>query len=321
MLLRAKAGSAVLLSLLILGVGTSLAQTRPSLKQTGTEAIPEPAIPAILRAFDRYEVVGMPAAHGMKDLNDFIFSLIRTPAFPEKVNDIVVECGNSLYQPILDRYIAGNEVPFAEVQKAWRNTTQPMCGTSAFFEQFFPLVRTINKRLPLEKRLRVLGGDPPVDWDKFTGMKEAPKSLFDRDGSIASVMETEVFAKHRKALMLFGTFHIMHVASYEKDHPNSTFVISDLLFFNADLTGVTANPFAAWPVPSLAMAKGTWVGALDVSHFFPPLIMVDKDCNVVSGFPKKRTKADGRVGGRVSLPGTSRISAKRANACRYCLGR
>ncbi len=32
----------------------------------------------------------------------------------------------------------------------------------------------------------------------------------DRDESIASVIEREVLAKHRKALMLFGAFHIMH---------------------------------------------------------------------------------------------------------------
>ena len=53
----------------------------------------------------------MPEAHGMKDVDDFILSLIRDPTFPKKVNDIEVECGNSLYQPVLDRYIAGDDVP------------------------------------------------------------------------------------------------------------------------------------------------------------------------------------------------------------------
>jgi hypothetical protein len=71
-------------------------------KPIALEPTPEPAIPAILAAFDRYEVVAIPEAHGMKDLDDFILSLIRDPAFPVKVNDIEVECGNSLYQPVLD---------------------------------------------------------------------------------------------------------------------------------------------------------------------------------------------------------------------------
>jgi hypothetical protein len=38
----------------------------------------------------------MREAHGMKDVDDFTLSLIRNPSFPEKVNDIAVECGNSL---------------------------------------------------------------------------------------------------------------------------------------------------------------------------------------------------------------------------------
>jgi hypothetical protein len=42
----------------------------------------------------------MGAAHGFKDLDDYILSLIRNQAFPDKVNDIVVKCGNCLYQDI-----------------------------------------------------------------------------------------------------------------------------------------------------------------------------------------------------------------------------
>jgi len=99
----------------------------------------------------------------MKDLDDFILALVRDPRFPEKINDIEVECGNSLYQPVLDRYIAGEDVAFTEVCKVWRNTTQSMCGWSGFFEQFFPVVRAINQKLPTTKRPRVLAGDPPID--------------------------------------------------------------------------------------------------------------------------------------------------------------
>jgi hypothetical protein len=114
-------------------------------KPKGKSPVPRHAIEAILAAFNNYEVVGMSEAHRNKDADDFILTLIRTPAFMNKVNDIVVECGNSLYQPILDRYIAGEDVAFAEVKRVWRNTTQPMCNTSGFFQEFFPLVRAINR--------------------------------------------------------------------------------------------------------------------------------------------------------------------------------
>jgi len=271
----------------------SRAQTLEKAKPSGSDPVPKPAVSAILGAFDKYEVVGMPEAHGSKDLDDFILSLIRNPTFSEKVNDIAVECGNSLYQPVLDRYIAGEDVPFTEVRKVWRNTTQAMCGTSEFFEQFFPLVRAINQKLTPGKRLRVLAGDPPIDWDQVKSFQDRSKFV-DRDASIASVMEKEVLSKHRKALMLFGTFHLMHgqgeewaVSIYEKDYPNVTFIIDDLLMFDAGVPALPISPFASWLVPSIALAKGTWLGALGLDHFSPPPMMIDQDCKISIGFDKK----------------------------------
>ncbi len=286
---------AVLLFLVAPIPAISPAQAQQQAKPTGTEPTPEPAVPAILAAFDKYEIVGLPQGHGIKDVDDFIFSLIRNPAFAEKVNDIEVECGNSLYQPVLDRYVAGEDVPFTEVRKVWRNTTQPTCGTSGFFEQFFPLVRAINQKLPPGKRLRVLAGDPPIDWDQVKSFQDILR-VTHRDASIASVMEKEVLSKHRKALMLFGLFHLVHgngasaVSIYEKDYPNLTFVVSQLGTFDTDVPALSSGPFATWPIPSLARTKGTWLGALDLKQFFPPPTLIDKDCNIHNEFPKQLQK-------------------------------
>jgi hypothetical protein len=265
-------------------------------KSTSQEPSPKPAIPTILATFDSYEVVGMPAAHGMKDVDDFVLALIRDPAFPLKANDIAVECGNSLYQLVLDRYIAGEDVPFTEVRKVWRNTTQSMCGYSGFYEQLFPLVRAINQNLPMTKRLRVLACDPPIDWDKVKTSEEANKFV-DRDASIASVMEKEVLSKHRKALMLFGTFHLVHgiddsaVSAYEKDYPNLTFVLSDLSVYDTNRPAASVSPFALWPNPSIALTKGTSLGALLLSDIFPPGIMVTPDCKAqLALFPPRLQK-------------------------------
>jgi hypothetical protein len=266
------------------------AQTQQPTKATPSEPVSEPAIAAILAAFDKYEVVGLPQGHGMQDLNDFIFSLIRNPAFSEKVNDIVFESGNSLYQPILDRYVAGEDVPFTEVQKVWRKMGQPAAGASAFVEQFYPLVRALNQKLPPQRRLRVLAGDPPIDWDQIKGLDDVLR-LVHRDEGIASVMEREVLSKHRKALMLFGTFHLFHgvggsaVSIYEKDYPNVTFVIGELGIFDTNLPTLSQSKFVNWPIPAVARAKGTWLGALDISHFLPEPTRIDQDCNVHHEFP------------------------------------
>jgi hypothetical protein len=282
---------AVLLYLVV--VTTTRAQTpRPP----GSEPTPEPAIPAILAAFDKYEVVAMPEDHGLKDLDDLIFALIRNPAFPDKVNDVVVECGNSLYQPLLDRYIAGADVPLIDVRRVWRNADQPICGGwgFGFFEQLYPLLRAINRKLPPGKRIRVLAGGLPIDWEQIKGFEDILK-LGPRDAHIASVMEKEVLTKRRKALMLFGTFHLFHmndvrassVSIYEKDYPNVTFVISELIAADAEVSAAFAN----LPSPSLTRTKGTRVGALDLGHFLPSAPHIDeKDCSVHNEFPKQLQK-------------------------------
>jgi hypothetical protein len=288
---------------LFLMVVLPAASQAPPTKSIAPGSTPEPAIPPILGAFDRYEVVAMPEGHGMKDVDDFILSLIRDPTFPAKVNDIEVECGNSLYQPVLDRYIAGDDVPFTEVRKVWRNTTQSMCGRSGFFEQFFPLVRAINEKLTPANRLRVLAGDPPIDWDHVKTSEDGMK-FFDREPSIVSVMEKEVLSKHRRALMLFGTFHLLHgvddsaVSTYEKRYPHLTFVISDLGIYDMNRTAAPISPFALWPNPSLALTKGTWLGALMLRDIFPPPIMIDRDCKVHVNFPPGLQKPMEALGAR-----------------------
>ncbi len=159
-----------------------------------------------------------------------------------------------------------------------------------------PLVRALNQKLPPQRRLRVLAGDPPVDWDQIKSIDDVIR-LVHRDEGIASVMEKEVLSKHRKALMLFGTFHLLHgvggsaVSIYEKDYPNLTFVISELGIFDTDLPTLSSSRLATWPIPSLARAKGTWLGALDLGHFLPPPIRaIDQDCNVHHDFPEALQK-------------------------------
>jgi hypothetical protein len=75
---------AILTLLMTLIPSISRAQTSQSTKPAGSEPIPEPAVATILAAFDKYEVVAMPEAHGMKDIDDFIFSLLRNPAFRKR---------------------------------------------------------------------------------------------------------------------------------------------------------------------------------------------------------------------------------------------
>ncbi len=277
------------------------AQALGSRSVTGTqEAHPEPAIPAILKTFETFDVVGMNASHGQKDMDDFILSLIRNPRFPASVNDIVVGCGNLRYQPALDRYIAGEDVSFTEVQHVWRDTTvQQMCGSSGFYEQFFPLVRSINQHLSVASRLRVVAADPPIDWSKIKSYQDLTP-FFDRDGSIASVMEKEVLSRHRKALMLFGIFHLVHgggpgegdaVTRYERHYPGKTFVIGGDF---GDLDTGNEPPVDSYApggvLPSLIRTKNSRLGKLSLDAYIESPLFTDSDCHVDEAFKSTPSK-------------------------------
>jgi hypothetical protein len=242
----------------------------------------------------------MEAAHNGKDIDDLILSLIRDPRFPALVNDIVVECGNMRYQPILDRYIAGENVPFTEVQHVWRDTTVfQMCGASGFYEQLYPLVRSLNQRLPATSRLRIVAADPPIDWSRIRSYEDL-RLFFDRDVSIASVMEREVLSKHRKALMLFGIFHLVHgggpgegdaVTRYERHYPGRTFVIAGGFGYygtNDESLADMNAPGGVWP--SLLRTKNNRLRSLSLDSFFASPIWTDENCNVSEAFATSRSK-------------------------------
>jgi hypothetical protein len=196
--------------------------------------------------------------------------------------------------------MAGDDLPLSEVRQVWRNTTQPMCGVSGFYEELFPLVRRINQTLPPEKKLRVLAGDPPIDWSKVKTPQDFGRGQFlARDISIASVMEKEVLSKHRKALMLFGTAHLFHeentaVGLYEKDHPGVTLVIADHTGFGNWTPLEKYNDqfearMASWPVPSLVQeVKGTWLAdLLDMTFSTGNVIFGVADGGKLPGGPAK----------------------------------
>jgi hypothetical protein len=234
-------------------------------RPTSDEPRPEDATRAILKTFEAYPLVGMSAGHRQKDLDDFIFALVRTPAFPDVVDDIVVETMNALYQPVLDRYVFGESVPLADAQKAWRSYGG---GLNTHAEQLVNLIRRINQRRGDGKKVRVLAGEPPTDWSAIKTRAESDAYLFARDDHMAAVVGKEVLARKRKALLLYGTLHLVHgrdnaIGAIEQAHPGAAFIIGLHPWVSCPAPDKQAAwkqfdaRLAHWPVPSLSLIKGT----------------------------------------------------------------
>jgi sulfur carrier protein ThiS len=175
------------------------------------EAVPLDPVAEILKAFRSYRVVAISEGdHNNEQGHAFRLGLIRDPRFAAAVNDIVVESGNALYQDTMDRFVNGEQVPYEELRKTWQNTTQPHAIWDVpIYEELYRAVREVNASLPKERRLRVLLGDPPVDWDQVRSVEDLAKQLDRRDALVAGLIEREVLARGRRALVIYGARHLL----------------------------------------------------------------------------------------------------------------
>jgi hypothetical protein len=96
---------------------------------------------AMIRLFHRYDVVMFGEAHDSEQEYRWLCTLVKTPGFSDQVDDIVVEFGNGLYQKTVDRYVAGEDIPFSEVQGAWRNMVGDVLPVSPEYGWLYKAVR------------------------------------------------------------------------------------------------------------------------------------------------------------------------------------
>lgn len=230
-----------------------------------SEAEPEPAIPALLKAFESYAVVAVGESHWSRPAGEFYLALVRSPGFADHVNAVVLECGNSRYQSILDRYMEGEDVPYSELSQVWRNTTKVGSWESPIYENLIRGLRDVNRQLPASRRIRVLAGDAPIDWSKIHTHKEWENAL-QGDDFFADLVEHEVLAKNQKALLIMGANHVTHGKNWFGDddvtsllekrrHP----VYVALLW---GIAGSTDPEVRSGPVPSLTPLRGSKLGRM-----------------------------------------------------------
>jgi len=258
-----------MLSLFVLGVSAQ--------EPTSTlPAVPLEPIAAIVDAFRSHDIVALDEGnHGNEQGHAFRLSLIRDERFSRSVNDIVVEVGSARYQDVMDRFTAGEDVPYSVLRKVWEDITQPHGPADRpIYEEFFRAVREVNASLPRERRLRVLLGEPPIDWDTVRTRDELWQWLTQRDTHAVEVIHREVLAKGRRALVVYGGMHLLRKPP--EDGPGivsrleraGTKVFSIWTNTYADLDALQAD-VRSWPKPSLAILRGNRLGAEAFARYAP----------------------------------------------------
>ena len=248
--------------------------------QSSAPVPPAPVDPiaAILDASRTHEIVAISDPHGNVQVQAFLLSLIRDARFPAAVNDIVIETLSARYQDAIDRFVRGDDVARDALRKAWEDHTVP--GTGAQVEETLRAVRAVNASLASDRRLRLIAGDPPIDWDNVRSREDHRRWIELRDTYPADLIRRQVLDRGRRALVVYGQGHLQRrqiVSNYdmstwqaqtivsllERDAGARVFNVWTLLDRNAELPEVVAS----WRVPGLAIMQGTTLGAADFGRY------------------------------------------------------
>ena len=99
-------------------------------------SIRQDPVESVLAAFNNANLVALGERHWAHEDSQFRLALVRNPAFPRKVTDVVIEFANPVCQPLLDHFVNGDLVPVEELQHVWRDTTQRVVSTLPFTNSF-----------------------------------------------------------------------------------------------------------------------------------------------------------------------------------------
>ena len=252
-----------LVALVMMSIGCG-AQGEPTL---------EAATPAVLRAFQSHDLVMLGETHGSKQEYEWLRSLVATPEFTDRVDDIVMEFGNSLYQESVDRYVRGDDVPLEEVQGAWLDTVASIGPPSPVYASLYQAVRETNMERRATHQIRVLCGDPNIDWKQAKGGRDVLPYLRSRDQSYVQVVKSEVIAKHHRALLIMGAGHFLR--HFDMMPGRKDFDIEQqlraaganpyLIVSGTNTTGISNElkvRFDSWPTPVIVSLADNWVSEL-----------------------------------------------------------
>lgn len=232
---------------------------------------PEDATTAVLRAFETHDLVLFGEIHGNKQEYQWLETLVAAPEFADRVDDIVVEFGNSLYQKSVDGYVSGEDVPLERVEKAWRNLVGAIGPALPVYGSFYQAVREANLQRKRRHHLRIVCGDPYMDWDQVKDREDIGPYLGNRDQWYTQVVKEEVLAKHHRALLIMGWGHFLRgfpapqkTTSIEQQL-RSAGAKPYLIVAGTNTTGGyddVDHRFDSWPAPAIARLDEGWVGEL-----------------------------------------------------------
>jgi hypothetical protein len=259
-----------------------------------------PAIDGVLDLFKKKSVVALGDAHGLAQEEAFYSAVILDPRFAEQVGNVVVEFGGAIAQGTVDRYVAGEEVTFAELRRVWTDTAgafSPGEPVPVGLINFFANVRAANLKLTPDRRIKVWLGDPSIDWSQIRSFQDLQPFLRKRDENMFGILDAQILGKQKKALLIVGLGHLFGPGGggplserIARAYPGALAIVSPFIgYLEPECNAKFLARAKGWPTPAIVdPVQGTSLEAslqLPNCNFIPPS-RIEKMKSMAAHMPK-----------------------------------
>jgi hypothetical protein len=222
------------------------------------------ALDGVFAGFKTKQLVGLGDAHGLAQEQEFYAAILRDPRFARDVGNIVVEFGGASQQAVIDRYVNGEDVPYIQLRKVWSEVVGWVpTVTYQGFINLYATIRSVNSQLPPAGRIKVWLGEPPIDWKTVTTSHEWMRYNKQRDIHAAALIERQILARNKKALIIYGTWHLGRSpenlrSMVEKTHPGAFFIVTPYTGYYEDSCSLRLEKDLGGTVPKFIIpVRGT----------------------------------------------------------------
>ena len=165
---------------------------------------------SVAAQFDTHQFVFMGSTHGWKKQHDFQICLLSRQAFHRRATDVMVEWANPVHQRLVDRYLLKLEsMSIDSLAPAWIDTDAPdLWGRLTLMPAFYEAVRAMNEQLEPAHRIRVIGGNEPVDWSRVKTQEDVARYPYKGNWAAHVIMEHYAPDPSRRLFVIYGEGHV-----------------------------------------------------------------------------------------------------------------
>jgi hypothetical protein len=172
------------------------------------------AADALAAKFEDHQFLFVGSTHGDAKIEEFLACLVTRPAFQRRATDIVTEWASSGQQQLLDRYVLKLEpAPAGKLDTIFLDNDSPSLWISLPpIRQTIETLREVNRTLPPQKRIRLVGGNEGIDWAKITTPEDFAPYPYKTNLMPHLILEQLAKTPGNRTLVVYGEAHIRYQA-------------------------------------------------------------------------------------------------------------